>query len=65
MMSNQALKVLAAKFSSYRQGFIEANPGCNENDVEREFLHLCPSWEKTEEARAERAKINDLIERIR
>jgi hypothetical protein len=60
-MSKQAQDVLSIIFDSFRTGYVEANPGCNENDVERAFLSQCP---KLAYGYAEDA-IDDMIERIR
>lgn len=38
-LSVQGNKVLAKMFDSFRTAYVKKNPGCNENDVERAFLH--------------------------
>lgn len=38
-LSMQGNTVLTKMFGSFRNAFVEKNPGCNENDVERAFLH--------------------------
>lgn len=37
-MTEQFNKALSNIYDSFRRGFIAANEGCNENDVERAFL---------------------------
>jgi hypothetical protein len=39
-LSVQGNAVLSKMFYSFRTSYVEKNPGCNENDVERGFLHI-------------------------
>lgn len=38
-LSVQGNAVLCKMFDSFRNAFVEKNPGCNGNDVERAFLY--------------------------
>jgi hypothetical protein len=39
-LSIQGNEVLSKMYTEFRTTWVEANPGMNENDVERVFLHL-------------------------
>jgi hypothetical protein len=39
MLSTQGMKVLTEMYSKFRIAYVDRNPGCNENDVERHFLY--------------------------
>jgi hypothetical protein len=38
-LSVQGNEALTEMFDLFRASYVEKNPGCNENDVERVFLH--------------------------
>lgn len=39
ILSNNGMEVLNTLYQNFRQSFVDQHPGCNENDVERRFLH--------------------------
>lgn len=38
MMSTKGMEILSEMYRLFRDVYIQDNPGCNENDVERYFL---------------------------
>lgn len=61
-LSTQGQEVLGVIYDSYRQYFIRANLGCNENDVERSFLRHCQINLVAPELQSE---FDEMIEEIR
>jgi len=69
-LSIQGDKVLSKMWSSFHNSYVEKNPGCNTNDVERAFLyHILGSLVYNSDCMApysdELAETEKLIEEIR